>query len=294
MGNHLSRQRYSGVAHEAFLNAQHLQYQLGEPPCRGAILAYLDGRISARQMTRECTPLGLNEFRRLAFQAYVDWARANLDKFLCYPDPVRGRCQYPHELLHRRKCQYRVPLPEDIEFPPWWNTRWGLDNEFQGGYIHTYLDDVEPYDIGREGSSSSYGAARGRRGGADRGRHSRGAAPGGASTHGEGSRAGNFGGGVVCRGAGASGRVSRGGTFAAGRGGRGAGASRGGVSRGGLSGATGARGAGGTAPDRVSRVGVSNGGVAGSDGGVPADVPTGNGLSGPSAARAADGTWFSS
>ena len=58
MGNFHSRQRYYDIAYESFLNAQYLQYGIGGPPMRGAILAYLDGRIDSARMVHDCTPLG--------------------------------------------------------------------------------------------------------------------------------------------------------------------------------------------------------------------------------------------
>lgn len=114
MGNVHSRQRYYEIAEDAFINAEDLQYEIGGPPCQGAILAYIDGAICARRMIHDCTPLELNEFQRLAYPIYARWAEANYDKFPCRP--VRGRCQYPDEFIHSNACRYRVPLPPDIEY----------------------------------------------------------------------------------------------------------------------------------------------------------------------------------
>lgn len=116
MGNVHSRQRYYEVAEDAFLNAEDLQHEFGGPPCQGAILAYIDGAISARRMVHDCTPLEWNEFKRLAFPIYIRWAEANRDKFLC--QPVLGRCQYPDEFIHSGACRYRVPLPPGIIYSP--------------------------------------------------------------------------------------------------------------------------------------------------------------------------------
>ena len=71
MGNVQSRQRYYEVAYEATHNARELQHDVGGPRIRGAILAYIDDRISASRMMHECTQLEvcLRLFTRSLFLA---------------------------------------------------------------------------------------------------------------------------------------------------------------------------------------------------------------------------------
>ena len=116
MGNFQSRQRYYDVAYEALQEARALQHEIGGPPIRGAILAYIDGRIDARRCIHDCAPLEANEFARLAAPVYVRWMMEHQQEFRC--QPVHGRCQYPNEMLHFENCQYDVPLPPGIEFEP--------------------------------------------------------------------------------------------------------------------------------------------------------------------------------
>ena len=57
MGNSQSRVHCRNIAHDAFINAQDLHDEIGGPQIRGAIVAYLEGRIDAERMIRGCTQL---------------------------------------------------------------------------------------------------------------------------------------------------------------------------------------------------------------------------------------------
>ena len=113
MGNVQSRQRYYEAAFEATHNARMLQREVGGPRIRGAILAYIDDRISAEHMMRTCTQLEANEFQRLAETTYFRFIHRNAHLLRC--QPRRGRCRYPGDNIHNGLCEYYVPLPPDID-----------------------------------------------------------------------------------------------------------------------------------------------------------------------------------
>ena len=57
MGNYQSRLRYSNVAYEALENARDKEHTFYGPRVRGAILAYVEGRLDAEEVIHCCTPL---------------------------------------------------------------------------------------------------------------------------------------------------------------------------------------------------------------------------------------------
>ena len=147
MGNVQSRQRYHEVASEALHAARDLHHRIGGPRIDGAILAYLEDRISAEQMMRTCTQLEANEFQRLAEPAYLRWIHQNNHLYRCQPRRD-GRCRYPDDNIHNGDCAYFVPLPPDVDVDAQDFFDRMADNGYSGvvPYMEDYSDGEAEYD----------------------------------------------------------------------------------------------------------------------------------------------------
>ena len=112
MGNRHSRQRYAPVAIQAFEAAERLYARYGgRHPPSGAILEYIDGRISSQQLIQRCTSLEANEYLRLAVEPYARFVAEHGHEHRCRP----GSCQYPNDASHFPGCRYVEPdLPPEI------------------------------------------------------------------------------------------------------------------------------------------------------------------------------------
>ena len=110
MGNQHSTHNF---ARQALARARGLQLQIGGPPCRGAIVAYCEGRLDAPRLFQRCTLLEANEFARLAPVIYLRWFMEHAREVRCVP----GRCQFPSDQTHLEGCEFLIRLPPGVELP---------------------------------------------------------------------------------------------------------------------------------------------------------------------------------
>ena len=168
--------RPSRVCHEyaqqAYDEAQRLSREHALPRPRGAILAYLNGRMDARQVWSECTYLELNEFARLEPPGLEEWYDRHQHERAC--GPSTRHCILPLGRVHYSTCPHFRMLPADIALGFGFSdsSSFNIDGEDDGRsewseWSESYDDSIEGPPRHHRGRQSHYGGAFGP---SDRGR----------------------------------------------------------------------------------------------------------------------------